>query len=163
MMTIYRILMTSGVRMNLKKWITAVLGGIALMLVISPASFAQSGLATCSDMSLSNTPDVIPSDGLMHTIVIQATDNDVEIPPEEYKIKVIRITSRPIYGRRRVAGIGSRVSGADPSPIVTSVQVLGAQPGARERIYNIWIRCWDAAAPKGALTHLFVTVSPTGG
>jgi hypothetical protein len=147
--------------MNLKKWISAALGGISLMLVISPASFAQSGLATCSDMSLSNTPDVIPSDGLMHTIVVQATDNDVETPPEEYKIKVIKITSRPIYGAHRQAGVGSQVSGTDPNPIMTSVQVLGAQPGTHERVYNIWIKCFDQAAPKGALTHLFVTVPPS--
>jgi hypothetical protein len=42
----------------------------------------------------------------MHTIVIQATDNDVETPPEEYKIKkVVRITSRPIYGASKYAGV----------------------------------------------------------
>ncbi len=149
--------------MNLNKWIAAVLGAAGLMLVIPPASFAQSGLATCSDMSLSNTPDVIPSDGLMHTIVIQASDNDGEVPPEEYRIKVIKITSRPRHGRRKHAGVRSQVSGTDPDPIMTSVQVLGAQPGSRQRIYNIWIKCWDQAAPKGAITHLFVTVPPTGG
>jgi hypothetical protein len=153
----------SEVSVNLKRWIMAVVGEMGLMLVISSTSFAQSGLATCSDMSLSNTPDVIPSDGLMHTIVIQATDNDVETPPEEYRIKVIRITSRPIFGRRRYAGVNSQVSGTDPNPIMTSVQVLGKQPGTRQRVYNIWIKCWDQAAPKGALTHLFVTVPPTGG
>jgi hypothetical protein len=79
---------------------------LRVMLIISPASSAQSGLATCSDTSLSNTPDAISSDGLMHTIVIQATDNDVETPPEEYKIKeVVRITSRPIYGASKYAGV----------------------------------------------------------
>ena len=149
--------------MNLKRWLMAVVGGMGLMLVISSTSFAQSGLATCSVISLSNTPDVIPSDGLMHTIVIQAADNDVETPPEEYRIKVIKITSRPIYGRRRYAGVNSQVSGTDPNPIMTSVQLLGKQPGTRQRVYNIWIKCWDQAAPKGALTHLFVTVPPTGG
>ena len=68
---------------------------LGVMLIISPASSAQSGLATCSDTSLSNTPDAISSDGLRHYL-IQATDSDVETPPEEYKIKVVRITSRPI-------------------------------------------------------------------
>ena len=43
---------------------------------------------------------------------------------------------------------------------MTSAQVLGKQPGTRQRVYNIRIKCWDQAAPKGALTHLFVTVPP---
>jgi hypothetical protein len=78
---------------------------LGVMLIISPATFAQSGLATCSDMSLSNPLDAISSDGLMHAIVIQATDNDVETPPEEYKIKVVRITSRPIHGASKHAAV----------------------------------------------------------
>jgi len=33
----------------------------------------------------------------------------------------------------------------------------------RDDLADIWIKCWDQDAPKGVLSHLFVTVPPTVG
>ncbi len=163
--------------MNRKAWSASILGSTAiLVLAIAPAGFARdSGIGTvkCGDLTISYAPTTLwPPNHKMRTIEIQAQDEDSDkvressgTVAEPFSIMVTSITDDQTEAEGEgcghqnpdFSGVDNSVSGTDPGPIGTTVQLRRERCGKEgDRVYDIAISCTDEGTSSGA--DLLVTV-----